>query len=442
MKRISKIRISNSPLRIKIFSNAGWLLGDKVVRMGVGLFVVAWVARYLGPERFGILSYALALIALLVPIGKLGLDTIVVRDIVRDEGATHEILGTAFTAKLISGIIVAILGVVTISLIKPGDLEMLWLVAILSLMIVFPAMDVVDFWFQSQLRSKNIVIARDAAFLLASIATVGILLAKSSLLAFAGARSLELFLAALGMAWAYKMSGNSIKRWRFDKSRLKMLMADSWPLILAGVVTGIYMRIDQVMIGQMIGNAAVGQYSVAIRIAEVFYFLPVVISKSSFPAIINAKGISSDLYKRRVQKLCSWLAIISYAIALPMTFLSDFVVRVIFGRQYMEAGPVLAIYIWALVFVFLGVAKSTWITSEGLMKYIFISTGMGAVLNILLNIAFIRSWGMLGAAYATLISQSIASVLSNALFRKTRPIFFVQIKSLLLLGFFKKFQQA
>jgi PST family polysaccharide transporter len=436
-----RVRLAGRPTLQRIINNTGWLFADKIIRMGVGLFVVGWVARYLGPGQFGVLNYATAFVALFTPLAALGLDSIVVRDIVREPGAAEDILGTAFGSKLLAGLATAALTVGVIYVIKPGDTVMVTMVAILSLTMIFNSMDVIDFWFQSRVQSRSTVIARNSAFIMAALITVGLVFVKGPLIAFAGIRTLEIALGAAGLATVYTMSGNSMRGWRISAPRLKQLLSDSWPLILAGMVIMIYMRIDQIMLGEMIGSDAVGQYSAAVRVSEVWYFIPTGLVISAFPAIVEAKRISEDLYKRRMQKLCNVLSLISYSLAIPMSFFSGHVINFIFGRQYAVAGSVLAIHIWAAVFVFLGIAKMSWINTEGLMKYTFISTSMGAVLNVLLNLFFIKRWGITGAAFATLISQFFSSVGSNLLFKKTYPVFIIQMNSLFLLGWKKKTAQ-
>jgi O-antigen/teichoic acid export membrane protein len=192
------------------------------------------------------------------------------------------------------------------------------------------------------------------------------------------------------------------------------------------------MKIDQVMIKEMLNSEAVGQYAVAAKLSEIWYFIPMAIASSLFPAIINAKKKSEDLYHARMQKLYDIMAWMAIAIAIPMTFLSDWVVELLYGTQYNLAGSVLMIHIWAGVFVFLGVASSKWFITENLQKYSFYRTLAGALINILLNYILIPIYGIYGAAIATLIAQFIASYFFNIFNKRLRYTFLLQTNAILL----------
>ena len=186
----------------------------------------------------------------------------------------------------------------------------------------------------------------------------------------------------------------------------------------------IYMRIDQIMIKEMLGERDVGLFSAAVRLSEVWYFIPVIISTSLFPSIVNAKKISDKLYDTRLRRLYTFMIWLAIMIALPMTFLSNWLVTLLYGEAYREAGQILMIHIWAGVFVFMGVASSKWFISEGLQRHLTINTVAGAIMNILLNIFLIPKYGIYGAARATVMSQALASYFMNILFKRTRLNFF------------------
>lgn len=414
----------------KIIGNTGWLVADKVLRMGVGLFVSVWVARYLGPTQFGLLNYATAFVALFSCLATLGLDGITVREIVREPEHKDEILGSAFVLKFSGGIIMLVVTCIIISLLRPEDSISRWLVGIIAAGTIFQSVDVIDFWFQSQVASKYTVIARNTAFLLVALLKVILILVGASLVAFALAGVVEIVIAAVGLMIVYRLHGNRLKAWRGSYLWTGRLLKDSWPLILSGLSVAVYMKIDQVMLGDMAGNQAVGIYSSATRLSEIWYFVPMVIVSSVFPAVIQAKEKDEGLYYRRMQRLFSLMAALSISIAVPMTFVSNWVVVTLFGNGFASAGPVLAIHIWASLFVFFGVAQGSWDLAENLTTLALFRIASGAILNIALNLFLIPAYGAMGAAVATVISQAFAAVILNAAHWKTRRIFYSQIKAL------------
>lgn len=429
MRKTLSLLKSRSGLQA-IIKNTVWLFADRILRMGVGMIVGVWIARYLGVQQYGLFNYATAFVALFSPFATLGLDNVVVRNIVRDSRDRERILGTAFWLKLLGGVASLLLAVCFISVLRPNDQLMIFLVAILATVGIFQALDTIDFWFQSQVQSKYTVVAKNTAFVIVTLLKVFMLKMQAPLIAFAWATLAEFSLGAIGLAIAYRINGYSLWLWRWNFSVAKTLLKDSWPLILSGVTIMIYMRIDQIMLGQMIGDSAVGIYSAATRISEVWYFIPTAVASSVSPAIFAAKDSSEKLYYQRIKQLLRLMVLISLAIALPMSLLSGTIITMLFGNGYAEAGQVLAIHIWASLFVFMGVATSPWFIAEGLTHFALRITLIGAIINVVLNIFLIPAYAGVGAAIATVISQAFASFFSNFTHAKTRKIFFIQLQSL------------
>ena len=415
----------------KIMVNIGWLFSDRILRLGGGLLINIWIARYLGPEQFGLLSYATAFVALFTAFATLGLDSIVVRDLVRDPSCKEETLGTAFVLKLIGGVVTLLLSVGSILLVR-SDAQTHWLVGILALGTIFQAFDTIDFWFQSQVKSKNIVYAKVAAFLIAGITKISFILLQKPLIVFASVGLLEIILGSIGMVITYHQNKQNLKSWQFSFERAKELLRSSWLLSLTGLVGMIYMRIDQIMLGQILGEKSVGIYSAAVKISEIGYFLPTVIVSSVFPSIVQLKSTSEALYTETIQKLMSFMIFLACAFAIPLTFLSDKLIVWIYGQQFAEASSSLLILAWVGPFAFLGVARESWMVTEGLMRFSFATTALGAITNVGLNLLLIPGYGPNGAAIATLISQFVAVSLSTLLFPETRVMFRMQMSSLLL----------
>ena len=426
----SKLKSNHGFMRY--FKNTSWLFAEKILRMVVGLFVGIWVARYLGPEQFGLFSYAQAFVGLFTAIAGLGLDGSIVRELVKDPSKQAVLLGTAFYLKLIGALLVllALAGAVTLS---HQDSLTTWLIFIIASATVFQSFNVVDFFFQAKVLSKYVVYVNIISLLISSFVKIGLILTNASLIAFAWVILFDSVILMLGFVYYFQRHAKlNIKRLKFSKATAINLLKDSWPLILSGLVISIYMKVDQIMIKEILDAEAVGQYAAAVRLSEAWYFIPMVIASSLFPAIINAKKVSEEFYYAQLQKLYDLMVWIAIAIALPMTFLSDWVIDLLYGVQYDQSGAILMIHIWVAVFVFLGVASSRWFIVENLQKYSLYRTLAGALINVMLNYILIPIYGIYGAAYATLASQVVASYLFNITNKKLRYTFLLQTNAILL----------
>lgn len=393
----------------KILGNISWLSFDRLVRMGVGLIVGVWVARYLGRDQFGTLNFASAFVFLFSPLAVLGLDSIVIRDLVARPEKGYETLGTAFWLKLLGGLVSGVIAFVLILVTRPGEPLYHTLVVIAAAGVLFQSLDVIDFWFQSQVRAKYVVYARNGAFLLMSAVRVVLILLQAPLVAFAWAAFAELGVAATGLVFFYRQQGQLLIQWRGAIERAKSLLRDGWPLFLSGVSIAIYMRIDQVMIGYMLNDSAVGIYSAAIRLVEIWYFLPMAIGASVLPALIRARKEDELFYTRKLQTFYDVMGAMSLVIAAVMSILSTPIIAILYGQKFEGAGPVLAVYAWAAVPVFLGAASSQHFVVQNLTRVTLYRTFAGLVTNVCLNVVLIPVLGPLGAAVASLVSQTVVA---------------------------------
>lgn len=428
-----KRKIEGRPYLQKILGNTIWLVADRILRMGLSLVVGVWVGRYLGPEQFGALNFASAFVALFGVLASLGLDGIVIRDIVREPEHKYEILSSTFLLKLCGGGIAFIVSLAAILVMRPADSQTHWLVGIIAFGMIFQAFDAIDLWFQSQTLSKYAVLAKNVAFVILSVVKVILILNHASIIAFAYAALAEIIIGGTGLVFFYVRQHSLTTLWYPKIDIAKRLLKESLPAILSGFAIMIYMRIDQVMLEQMSGNREVGLYSAALKFSEIWYMIPSLIVSSVRPSLTEAKQESESKYYQQLQRLCNMLVKIAYAIALPMTFAATFIVTLFYGEAYKEAGIILGIHIWAAIFVFIGGAMSIWFVNEGLIKYTLIQTIVGAVMNVALNIVLLPRYGGVGAAIATVISYGFAAYLCNALTRKTMVAFKIQTKALFLI---------
>ncbi|MFZ4438505.1 MAG: flippase [Syntrophales bacterium] len=429
--------LAGRPELEKVIANTGWLFIDNIIRMGMGLFVGVWIARYLGPQQVGLLNFSIAFAALFGAFATLGLDNIVVRELVKHPEQRDVFLGSAFALKLIGGFLTLLITLIAIALIRPDETLTLGLVGLSAAGFVFQSLNVIRFYFQAHVQSKYTVYAANSAFLLITLLKVVLLIRQAPLIAFACAGLAEVILTSLFLIVAYRYNHLKIRAWRFERAVAWEQLKDSWQLIFSSLAFMIYMRIDQVMLGQMLGDHAVGIFSAAVRLTEAWYFIPAAIVASVYPAIILTKAANETLYYQRLQKLFDLMAFLGISIAVVTTFSSSYIINYLYGLSYAASADVLALHIWAGAFFGLWVASGSWFIAENLQKYAFYRNFVGGVVNVLLNLYMIPQYGPAGAAVSTIISAGCASVLFNAFNSRTRKIFICQIKALLLYNFIK-----
>ncbi len=336
------------------------------------------------PEQFGIFSYAIAFTSIFSGIAKLGLDDILVRNLVNDFDKKNIYLGTAFWLKLI-GAFLTFGFIVIATLFTSNDATTNLYIYIIGGGIIFQSFEVIDFYFQSRVLSKFVSLCKIIQLIISSMLKIYFVLIGANLFWFVLVSLVDQFSLALSLFIANRIRKIENFYKYFEISVAKTLLKDSWPLILGSLFVMIFMRIDQIMIKEMLGAKEVGIYSVAVRLSEIWYFIPVVIANSLYPAIVNARKISKELYFKRLQRLYTLLVWLAIGIALPMTFFSNKLIILLYGTAYKDAGLVLMIHIWTGVFVFLGVAFSRYLTAENLTKKSLYRTLLGAISNILLN---------------------------------------------------------
>ncbi len=413
----------------KYFENTSWLLGERILRMAVSLFVGIYVARYLGPERFGLLSYALSFVWLFSSLASFGLDDILVRELVQRPEQRNNLLGTVFWLKVCG---TAVMGIAIAAVLQfmAEDQRTSWMIVIIAFGFLFQATNVIEFYFQAQVQSKFTVRAQVVQLLITSLFKIYLVWNKAELVWFALALMLDQAVVAVLFLLMYHWKIEWFPFFSFQWKHAKKLMIDAWPLIFTGMVVSVYMKIDQVMLKEMLDAKAVGVYASAVKLCEAWYFVPTAVMASLFPAVIEARKKSETVYDERIQKLYDLMVWGSVAIALPTTLLADWVILILYGTDFQEAADVLRIYIWAGVFVSLGVASSKWLVTENLQRYLFYRTALGAVLNISCNLWLIPIYGIRGAGFATLISYFIVAYASLGFFKKTRGNFWAATCSL------------
>jgi len=419
----------------KVLGNTGWLISDKIIRMAIGLFVAAWVARYLEPDQYGLLNFCLALVALVGVLSNFGLQELIIRNIVKDPEKSNALLGTAFFIKAIGGILVFFISILIALLIRPNDPTSNILVIIIAAGSIFQSFDVIEFYFKSQIKAKYSVISKSISFFVINVLKIILIIVEAPLIAFALAVTADIFLGSASLVAAYRLSGNFIKKWKVSLALAKEYLAEGYLLAISSIAVLIYMRIDQIMIGQLIGDNEVGLYSAAVKLSEVLYVIPLALIQSTAPALVKLYNTNIHKYNSILQKLFNLLTLIGLVIAIPTLFLSSWIVEIVFGSAYTVSSGIFAIHIWSIIFVGWGVLRYHVLIFEKLVYITVISSVCGALANVVANFFLIPVYKGEGAAFATLIAQIIAASLVLFFFRQSRKLVIMEFKS--LFNFFK-----
>ncbi len=413
--------------RLAIVHNTSWLFADKGLRMVVGVFVGAWMARYLGPSQFGELAYVLSFVAFFSVVAQLGLDSVAVRDIARNEIDSPEILGTVLRLRVVVGFLAWATAIVMMKLLRPDDTQAWLLTSVFAATLVLQSADTVDLWFQSKTQSKRTVVSKSSAFLVASALKVVLIVSKASLVAFVFVGVVELAVSAAVLWWSYRLYP-APRRWRWDRKRAASLLRECAPYLFAGLSVLIYMRIDQLMLRDMVGERELGLYSAALPLSTALYFIPMALCTSIAPTMARLRQHNIDAYDRAVGQLFSTMWWVMIPLTALVAALSPYIVHLLYGPAYAASAPMLAVHVFAGVPLALGVAQSVWIVNEGRNMISLYRTVIGALCNVALNVLLIPRFGGLGAAVATVAAQVAAAIVSN-IFLAPR-IFRLQMSSL------------
>jgi O-antigen/teichoic acid export membrane protein len=395
-----------------VIQNSGWLLFDKLVRVIVGLLVGAWVARYLGPAQFGELAYVLAYIAMLQTVVVLGLDSIIVREIVLHRERAASLLGTAFALRVGSGIGAWLLAILCMALLNGWANESVSLIALAGGSLVFQAADTIDLWFQSQSQSRRTVIAKLVAHLLSSSMKVALIFMEAPLVAFAAILTLEALIAAAGLMIAYK-NFSCGQVWQSISTQARILLTESWPYILSGLSIMVYMRIDQIMIKEILGGDELGLYAVILPISNLWHIFPVAICLSITPFISKKKAEGEEAYYAALTLIFRVMLATSIIVAVVTAMLAQFVVSFLYGDAYSGAAKILRIHAFTNIPVFLGVAQSLWFANEKKSRLMLRNTLLGGFASLFFNYFLLPVMGVSGAAISAVISYFISAVFLN-----------------------------
>ncbi len=421
---------SRSPLH-KIGANISWLIGERMLRMVIGVFVLGMIGRHLGPAEFAYLNYALGLTLIFAHLANLGIDGIVIRELVRRPGQSGEILGTAVALRLFGGI-----GAITASacaaLMVSSSEIILPLTVIIGMGFLPQSADVIDLWFQKNIQSRFVVIARLTALLFGSAVKVFLVMAHKPLIWFGGALAFDYALASIALSAMYVHRGESFRPWHANWPQARCILRESWPLIFAGLLVAFHQRLELIMVMEMLGEVTGGIFSAATRLAEIWLIIPGAIMTSVYPLLIERKKNGQD-YQALLQAVLDLLTVLGYGIALGTTAFSWVVIPFVFGDAYRDAIPILVLTGWTAPILYNATVRAYYMLIEGKTVYHIGSALLGIAVTFALAIHFIPELGARGAVLATIGGYLISGVITSFFFVELRPCGWLQLRSFLII---------
>ena len=419
----------SSKLNHKATRNSFWIISESAVSVGITAVITILSARYLGAADYGILNYGLTLATLFLAIMKLGLDSIAVNELIKDRKKEGDILGTSLALRVVASLVSIVAIAVLLMIVNAGQTVLIVVALIQSIVLIFQAFYIFDYWFQSRLLSKYVSIAKIAATLLMSIYGVYLLLTNKGVIWFSVSTVLtSVIVAALLLIFYFKQGGQPLQ---YSASTAKYLLSKSHHFIIANIMSLVYVQIDKVMIGNMIDEVQLGLYSAAVMACGAWSFLPNAITTSMRPVILGLYQKSKKDFMRRLKQLYFMIFWISMAISAVLALSAPWIIPLLFGNEYVDSVLIVQVMIWAMPFSFLGMARSVWIVAEDKNKYVKYYLFVGVVVNIVLNILLIPNIGILGAAISTLTTELVTCLAAPLFFRGTRAHPMIVIEAIL-----------
>ena len=415
---------------LKIFNktsfkiNLSWLIFDKFFRATINIFLSIILARSLGPESFGILNYLLAFLFLFTSLSSLGMNPILVNQIIKNKDRNNHItIMNAYYFRFIFSLFNYLIFIFLINILNKNQIYLNYSL-IIGIGIIFKSCEVFFSYFEAKSLSKYIVISQLVGLISSAIIVFYVINKNLDYIYIYYALILDIILVFILINTFYYLKISTFFI-RINLLVLKNIILKSFPVLISSLSIILYMRIDQIMINAIVDEYNLGVYSVSVRYIEIFHFIPKIIMISLLPILLLSKKYNLDLLK-----LNSVIFKLSLILMIFVFLSSDFLIPFIFSDIYIDSVATTKILSFSIIFVFFGVTNEHWYVSNNLQKYYAIYVFLGALTNALLNYILISKFGIEGAAYATIITYFLIIFIFDYLNKKTRNLLKIKFKSL------------
>ena len=415
-------------IRNKNIANAGWIIGCKIIQALLGVIISMLTARYLGPSNFGLINYAASLVAFVTPLTMLGLDHVIVQELLYSPESEGKILGTSMIMSLVSSVL-CIMGVIIFTILSdPNEKDSIIVCLLYSVLLLAKAFEIVQYWFQAKLLSKYSAVVSLLAYFLVSAYKIYLLASDKSIYWFAVSNAIDHLI--IGITLFIICRKKCKQRFCFDFLCAKNLLSKSKYFIVSSMMVTVFAQMDRIMLKFMLGEEATGIYSAAYACASMTSFVFVAVIDSMRPTIIKSKKCNNSTYNKKMCRLYIIVICMALVQSLILTVGASPVISIMYGSEYEASSTILRIIVWYTTFSYIGSARNVWILAEGKQRYLWIINLTGALMNVVLNVILISAWGIKGAAIATIITQLCTNFLIGLVMKPIRPAHLLIIKSM------------
>jgi len=401
-----------------VLKNTAWIIGCRIIQSLFSLVIGMLTARFLGPSNYGVISYAASVVAFAAPIMKLGLNHVLVNEILNNPEREGEILGTTILLNLMSAIAciigVSIFGVVA----APDEPTTRWVCVLYSINLLFQATEMVQYWFQAKQISQYTSIVSLVAYILVSGYKMYLLITKKDVCWFAISQSLDYLIITILLIVIYCRIGG--QKFKFSFSCGRRMLNKSKHFIVSSMMITVFSQTDKIMLKMMLSSETVGIYTAAVICAGVSSFVFAAIIDSVRPVVFENKIKSRTAYEESLVMCYSIVIFLSLIQSVIFTIFAKYIILLLYGVEYLESISILRLVVWYTTFSYIGSVRSIWILAENKQKYLWIMNLSGAGANVLFNAILIPFMGAMGAALASLVTQFFTNVVIGFIIKPIR----------------------
>lgn len=432
--RYSKMRFVQKLIGSKEVKNASWIILGRIIQMVLSFFVGILTARYLGPSNYGLISYCTSYIAFFSSLCTLGINSIIVKELIDEPNNQGETIGSTLVLRAVSSFLSGLMVVGIVTIIDHGEPLTLVVTILCSLSLLFQVFDTINFWFQSKYKSKATAVVALIAYVCVSAYKIILLAQKKSVEWFAFASAVDTILVAILLLFIYFRSGGQALS--FSWARSKVLLKKGYHYVISGMMVAIYSQTDRFMLKQMVNESEVGYYTIAVTISTMWAFVLSAIIDSMYPTIVRLYSENKDAFDRKNTQLYSIVFYTSCIVSILFILFGDFFVPLLYGAEYSQSVLPLKIVTWYVAFSYLGVARNPWIVCTNNQRHLKFMYFIAVPMNIILNYIFIPIMKSSGAALASLITQVFTSIVLPLFITDMRPNAKLMINAITLRGVF------